>query len=70
MDKEQLAIEKVTEAAKKLCDQLDTMSKDSGFQSVFFQAYNHGMEYTGPTWDDERKALLEALEHMKSEEEL
>ena len=56
------ALEVVAEAAKKLCDKLAEVSDHPQYISVFTIAHAHGMEYKGPNYGEEAKAIVTSLD--------
>lgn len=52
----------VVAAAKALVARLDMIEADDRYQSVWLHAYNHGLPYTGPTYEAELQALRAALD--------
>lgn len=48
-------------AAQRLVDKLELIHKDEQYKSIWFLAANHGLNYTGPKYEKELKALKEAL---------
>lgn len=52
----------ILEKAKTLVDRIEFIHEDPLFKSVWFSAWNHGIDYTnGPKYDKELAALKEAL---------
>jgi chromosome segregation ATPase len=52
----------VLEKAKTLVDRLEFIHEDPLFKTVWFSAFNHGIDYTnGPKYDKELAELKEAL---------
>ena len=53
----------VIEKAIKLVKRLDEIHKDPLYESVWFCAFNHGIDYThGPTYEKELAELRKALD--------
>ena len=62
MTKFQRKYEELRRASQKLADQLDQIGNSEEYKAVFTSAMVHGVEYTGPTYSKELKAVKKLLD--------